>query len=83
MDDQTNSVTVGPGETERAPGSGAVALGRGGRMSCRASLYNGHATLGNDSSGRNEETAQAIHQLGVILGAARGHGENTNELPAD
>src|SRR3954452_12074866 len=33
MDDQMNSVGAGPGETERAPGSGAVALGRGGRMS--------------------------------------------------
>jgi transposase len=33
MDDQTNQVGVGPHETERAPGSGAVALGRGGRMS--------------------------------------------------
>src|SRR4051812_12722294 len=33
MDDQMNSVGAGPGEAERAPGSGAVALGRGGRMS--------------------------------------------------
>ena len=28
-----NQVGAGPGEAERAPGSGAVALGRGGRMS--------------------------------------------------
>src|SRR3954451_10226243 len=33
MDDQANSVGAGPGEAERPPGSGAVALGRGGRMS--------------------------------------------------
>src|SRR3954452_20482538 len=33
MDDQMNSVGAGPSEAERAPGSGAVALGRGGRMS--------------------------------------------------
>ena len=33
MDDQANQVGTGPGETERAQGSGAVALGRGGRMS--------------------------------------------------
>jgi transposase len=33
MDDQTNPVGGGPSEAERAPGSGAVALGRGGRMS--------------------------------------------------
>jgi transposase len=33
MDDQTNQVDAGPGEAERGPGSGAVALGRGGRMS--------------------------------------------------
>src|SRR5438270_12142276 len=33
MDDQMNQVGVGPGEAERAQGSGAVAPGRGGRMS--------------------------------------------------
>ena len=33
MDDQINPVGAGPSEAERAPGSGAVALGRGGRMS--------------------------------------------------
>jgi transposase len=33
MDDQTNQVGAGPGEAERVPGSGAGALGRGGRMS--------------------------------------------------
>src|SRR3954454_14991142 len=33
MDDQMNSVGAGPGEAQQAPGSGAVALGRGGRMS--------------------------------------------------
>src|ERR671921_1729686 len=33
MDDQTNPVGVGPHEVERARGSGAVAPGRGGRMS--------------------------------------------------
>ena len=33
MDDQTNQVGAGPGEAERAHGSGAMALGRGGRMS--------------------------------------------------
>ena len=33
MDDQTNPVGVGPHEAERAQGSGAVAPGRGGRMS--------------------------------------------------
>jgi transposase len=33
MDDQANQVGAGPGTAERAPGSGAVALGRGGRMS--------------------------------------------------
>src|SRR6476646_2364379 len=33
MDDQMNQVGAGPGEAERAPGSGAVALGPGGRMS--------------------------------------------------
>src|SRR4051795_4351984 len=33
MDDQTNQVGAGPGEAERAPGSGVAALGRGGRMS--------------------------------------------------
>jgi len=33
MDDQANQVGTGPGEAERVPGSGAVALGRGGRMS--------------------------------------------------
>src|SRR3954447_25774130 len=33
MDDQTNQVGAGSGEAERAQGSGAVALGRGGRMS--------------------------------------------------
>ena len=33
MDDHTNPVGAGPGEAERAPGSGTVALGRGGRMS--------------------------------------------------
>ena len=33
MDDQTNQVGAGPGEAERGQGSGAVALGRGGRMS--------------------------------------------------
>src|SRR6188474_1742940 len=33
MEDQMNQVGAGPGEAERAPGSGAVALGRGGRMS--------------------------------------------------
>src|SRR6185437_5572889 len=33
MDDQTNPVDGGPGGAERGPGSGAGALGRGGRMS--------------------------------------------------
>ena len=33
MDDQTNPIEVRPDEAARAPGSGAVALGRGGRMS--------------------------------------------------
>src|SRR3954466_11180343 len=33
MEDHTNQVETGPDEAERAPGSGAVALGRGGRMS--------------------------------------------------
>src|SRR6187549_328946 len=33
MEDQMNQVGAGPGEAERAPGCGAVALGRGGRMS--------------------------------------------------
>jgi transposase len=33
MDDRTNQVDAGPGEAERGPGSGAVGLGRGGRMS--------------------------------------------------
>src|SRR4051794_38624286 len=33
MDNQTNQVGVGPHEAERAQGSGAVAPGRGGRMS--------------------------------------------------
>jgi transposase len=33
MDEQTNQVGAGLGEAERAPGSVAVALGRGGRMS--------------------------------------------------
>ena len=33
MNDQTNQVGVGPHEAERAQGSGAVGLGRGGRMS--------------------------------------------------
>jgi transposase len=33
MDDQTNQVDAGPGGAERGPGSGAVALGRSGRMS--------------------------------------------------
>ena len=33
MDDQTNQVEAGPSEAARAQGSGAVALGRGGRMS--------------------------------------------------
>src|SRR5918997_4167870 len=33
MNDQTNQVGVRLGETERAQGSGAVGLGRGGRMS--------------------------------------------------
>src|SRR5215216_5001966 len=33
MDDRMNQVGAGPGEAERAPGCGAVALGRGGRMS--------------------------------------------------
>src|SRR3954466_11905011 len=33
MDDQTNQVGAGPHKAERAQGSGAVALGRGGRMS--------------------------------------------------
>ena len=33
MDDQTNQVDAQPGEAVRAPGSGAAALGRGGRMS--------------------------------------------------
>ena len=33
MDDQVNQVAAGPGEAQQAQGSGAVALGRGGRMS--------------------------------------------------
>src|SRR3954454_12913918 len=33
MDDQTNQVGAGPGEAERAQEPGAIALGRGGRMS--------------------------------------------------
>src|SRR3954468_9996063 len=33
MDDQANQVGAGSGEVERAQGSGAVVLGRGGRMS--------------------------------------------------
>src|SRR5215211_6200044 len=33
MDEQMNQVGAGPGEAERAPGCGAVVLGRGGRMS--------------------------------------------------
>jgi transposase len=33
MDNQTNPVGVGPDEAQQAPGSSAVALGRGGRMS--------------------------------------------------
>src|SRR3954471_2026927 len=33
MDDQADQVGVGPHEADRAPGSGAVGLGRGGRMS--------------------------------------------------
>ena len=33
MDNQTNQVGAGPGEAQQAQGSGAVALGRGGRLS--------------------------------------------------
>jgi transposase-like protein len=33
MDDQMNQAGAGPGEAERAQGSGAVAPGRGGRIS--------------------------------------------------
>jgi hypothetical protein len=33
MDEQMNQVGAGPGEAEQARGSGAVVLGRGGRMS--------------------------------------------------
>ena len=33
MDDQMHSVGAGPGEAQQPQGSGAVALGRGGRMS--------------------------------------------------
>ncbi len=33
MDDQTNQIGARPGEAERGQGSGAMALGRGGRMS--------------------------------------------------
>src|SRR3954447_5594407 len=33
MDDQINSVGAGPGEAQQPQGSGAVALGSGGRMS--------------------------------------------------
>ena len=33
MDDQTNQVGAGPGEAQQPQGSGAVAPGRGGRMS--------------------------------------------------
>ena len=33
MDDQVNQVGAGPGEAQQAQGPGAVALGRGGRMS--------------------------------------------------
>jgi transposase len=33
MDDQVNQVAAGPGEAQQAQGSGAVALGREGRMS--------------------------------------------------
>ena len=33
MDDQTNQVGAGPGEAQQPQSSGAVALGRGGRMS--------------------------------------------------
>jgi len=33
MDDQMNQVGTGPGEAQQPQGSGAVALGRGGRMS--------------------------------------------------
>ena len=33
MDDRVNQVGAGPGEAHQAQGSGAVALGRGGRMS--------------------------------------------------
>src|SRR3954463_14342461 len=33
MDDQADQVGVGPHEADRAQGSGAVGLGRGGRMS--------------------------------------------------
>jgi transposase len=33
MDDHIDQVGTGSGEAEQAPGSGAVALGRGGRMS--------------------------------------------------
>src|SRR3954447_7680783 len=33
MDDQMNQVGASPGEAHQAQGSGAVALGRGGRMS--------------------------------------------------
>src|SRR5512143_2227379 len=66
MDDQTNQVGVGPHEAERAQGSGAVAPGRGGRMSRQRKTAAVLRLL------RGEDLETVSRQLGVTAATLTG-----------
>src|SRR3954465_12230967 len=66
MDDQMNSVGAGPGEAQQAPGSGAVALGRGGRMSRQRKSAAVLRLL------RGEDLETVSRELGVTAETLRG-----------
>jgi transposase len=66
MDEQTNPVGAGPSEAERGPGSGAVALGRGGRMSRQRKTAAGLRLL------RGEDLETVSRELGVTAATLSG-----------
>ena len=66
MEDQGNQVGAGPDEAARAPGSGAVARGRGGRMSRQGKRAAGRRLL------RGEDLETVSRELGVTAARLTG-----------
>ena len=66
MDDQTNQVGAGPGEAARAQEPGAIALGRGGRMSRQRKSAAVRRLL------RGEDLESVSRELGVTAATLTG-----------